>query len=307
MIEWEEQKIELARDLTPRLYSGQYLQSIFNAWEERHQNGGWILKNKDWSPYFLNMRPIGNSPDLLADVAFAMALLHENEMPDVNKVVGVEMAGIPIATATSMINHERRGFSLPFCYTRPLDRYPTEEELKKALETGDTLDLKIRKPKQAIETLETMKRKGELKRYGQKNLVEGRLVDGDVFAIWDDMATDSASKLIARLILQYEAERLGVDIECVDAGYSLDRGAGAVKAGIEYAEKGKEIGDPNPQSMFMHFIIDLTSVGLPTLESVMAPHEFALIRSYQEDKERYQDKGVQEYVLKERRAPSEFL
>ena len=126
---WEQEKEEIARDITSRLYKDGYIETIFNTKNPKRMEEGWILKSGIWVPWYLNLRPIGASPKLLADIGYALALMFENEMLECNKILGVDMAGIPIATATSIVNVERRGFELPFAYTRPL---PTREKPRTA-------------------------------------------------------------------------------------------------------------------------------------------------------------------------------
>jgi orotate phosphoribosyltransferase len=286
---WEKQKEEMVTDLTPRLYDDTYIESIFQAREEKHEKEGWHLKKKryrqdgDWSPWFLNLRPIGASPRLLADIGYALGLMFENEMPECNKILGVEMAGIPIATATSMVSLERRGVELPFAYTRPLEK-------------------KVRNPIEALNLLNEMMERCELTKYGEKNLIEGRLRDGDNVAVWDDMVTDIGSKLIARLIFLFEAERLGLkDAECYHAAALLDReqGEGAVKAGLEY---DKSTTDPKPQKICMHTIIPWRSKGLDICKPSMHRDEHELILDYSMHEEKYQRDDVIEYVLTHKKA-----
>jgi orotate phosphoribosyltransferase len=254
---WEAEKEEIARDLAPRLYEGQFIETIYNARDEKKRKNGWLLKSGPWSPWFLNLRPIGDEPRLLADIGYALALVFENEMPECNKIVGVEMAGIPIAVATSIVNLERRGFELPFCYTRPLPG-------------------KARTPEEAEEMLKT---------YGGKELVEGRINSGENLAIWDDMVTNFGSKEIARSIVMYEVGRKGLkDVKCDHAAVLLDREQGA-------EEQAKKLGRK------LHSVIPFKTKGLGWLKDVMDTREFELITDYQGNVMKYQDEEVQKRVL----------
>jgi len=287
MSAWNSQKEEMVIDLTPRLYDDVYIETIFNARDNKNQNEGWHLKKKryredgDWSPWFLNLRPIGASPRLLADVGEALGLMFENDMAECNKILGVEMAGIPIATATSMVSLERRGIELPFAYTRPLEK-------------------KVRNPVEAFNLLKEMMDKGELTKYGEKNLIEGRIESGDNIAVWDDMVTDIGSKLIARLILFFEARRLGLErIGCYHASALLDREQGAVEAGLN---NDKSTTDPRPQKIYMHTIIPWKSRGLDICKPRMHPDEYELILDYSRFEEKYQRDDVIDFVLKNKKA-----
>ena len=286
MTDWEKLKEEIMMGLTPRLHKDVYIETIFNARDTKNSEEGWHLKKKkyrpdgDWSPWFLNLRPIGDSPKLLYDVGYALGLMFEKEMPECNKILGVEMAGIPIATATSMASLETRGVELPFTYTRPLEKKP-------------------RSPEEALNILKEMKDAGLLTKYGEKNLVEGRLNAGDNIAIWDDMVTNLGSKLIARLILLFEAERLGVDVECYHAAALLDREQGAVEEGIEH---DRSVYDPKPQKIYMHTIIPWKKRGLDICKGQMQPEEYELISDYSRDEAKYQSDEVINFVLRNKRA-----
>jgi hypothetical protein len=184
------------------------------------------------------MRPIGDTPELLADIGYALALMFENEMPDCNKILGVDMAGIPIATATSIVSNERRHIKLPFAYTRPL---------------GGGL-----KTRTAEETKE------KLKEWGGHELIEGRIKDGDNIAIWDDMATNIESKRIAREILWYVVQDQGINnVKCDHTGFLLYRGEPLSKTDIiphfliPFTEKGldwlKDVMDKKEHELITHY------------------------------------------------------
>jgi len=260
---WEQEKYQLGREITEGLYESNFIKTVYNAEEQKFRDQGFILKNGSWSPWFLNLRPIGDAPELLDRIAYALALMMENEMPECNKIVGVEMAGIPIATATSMVSFERRGRPIPFCYTRPLPvKLRTYEEVRKFFE----------------------KERSE-EGYGVKELVEGRLRDGDTLAIWDDMVTDFGSKLIAKEIVSYEVEKKGVnDVRIDHAGVLLDREQGATEEAAKFG-------------MGLHSIIQFKANGLEWIKGRMLPEEYQLVADYLASPKRYQDPDVQKDAL----------
>ena len=280
---WEQEKEALARDLTQRLYRGEFIQTLWNTTNTKFQKKGWDLKSGIWSPWFLNLRPIGKDPQLVADVGYAMALTMENEIPDTTRILGVEMAGVPIAAASSVAYLERAGKKMPFSYTRPLPE----------------------KPRDSTEAAKILSDFSEASAYGMKEFVEGEIASGDVVAVWDDMVTSLESKLIARLILYHDIgvrNSRGADISDVRCDYTvvlLDREQGAAEAAQEH--------DPP---------IKLCSVipwnkGLPLLKDVMDPDEYGVISGYHSlDMQRYrQDPDFRNYiknhVLEHRKWPSE--
>jgi hypothetical protein len=188
-----------------------------------------------------------------------------DEVPELTQIVGIEMAGVPLVSAIGTAQGPGCGF-IPYSYTRPLP------------------GKKARNPAEAKLALDQLK---ELSDYGQKELVEGRFYEGDVFCITDDMVTDLGSKLIAKLIVEWEMEKRG--IRRYDLGHVavvLDREQG----GTEEARKN---------GMFLHSLIKFKTDGLNWLKGVMRPEEHALISDYQSDPKKYMDKSLQEKVLAE--------
>lgn len=266
---WESDKEAIIQELTPELYETQHIETLWNAKREEFREKGWTLKSGIWSPWFLNLRPLPSHPELFSKVGYVMAQLYQNEMPDCDRILGVEMAGIPIASATTTEGFSHLGIEIPMCYTRPL---------------GD----KARTPHDAEILLKKYK---EL--YGEKSLVEGEILSGDNIAIWDDMVTNIGSKLIARMILLYEADVRGLeDVKCYHIGVLLDREQGESPA----AEKAKEAG------MVLHSVIPFRSKGLPLLANAMQDAEYGLITDYQTFTQKYQSEEARNYVLSERRA-----
>jgi len=67
------------------------------------------------SPSYIQLRPIRSHSTLLGDIGRALADLIVREVPAANAVVGIPMAGIPIAVPIALAS-ELRG-----CYTRPFE------------------------------------------------------------------------------------------------------------------------------------------------------------------------------------------
>jgi orotate phosphoribosyltransferase len=145
-----------------------------------------------WSPFYVQLRPLVSKPKLLGGIGQALANLIARECPGVNRVVGVAMAGIPIAVATSLSS------GIPAAYTRKVAR------------SSDS-------PRST---------------YGEHSLIEGELQDGDMVAVIDDVVTRFDSKLEAIAQLESEANRLNIRISCHDVCVVVNRLQTTIPAGI---------------------------------------------------------------------------
>ncbi|MHA1780527.1 MAG: orotate phosphoribosyltransferase [Candidatus Thorarchaeota archaeon] len=181
-------KTSLKRDIIRDIYSNRMLLTSV-----RDRPDGWTLHSGKWSPFYIQLRLISSFPETLRKAAHAMVTLIREEIPHVNKLVGVAFAGIPIATAISLES------GLPAVHTRKLTGVRTESDLKRAL-----------------------------KEYGQHSLVEGILEDGDVLCLVDDLVTGLESKLVARAQVLAEVKTRGLnDVRCEDIAVLIDRQQGA--------------------------------------------------------------------------------
>jgi orotate phosphoribosyltransferase len=180
----------LKQDIMSDIYQNRMLLTA-----SRDKKEGWTLISGLWSPFYIQLRLLSSYPETLKKVGLAMSTLLNEKAPNVNKVVGVAFAGIPIATAISIES------GLPACHTRKMLGVRTEEDLL-----------------------------GAIQEYGQHSLLEGVVEDGDVLCIVDDLVTGMESKLIARSQARAEIERRGVqNVSCDDVAVVLDRQQGAKK------------------------------------------------------------------------------
>jgi len=163
---------------------------------------GWTLKSNLWSPVYINLRNVGYYPMLLNDIGSAICKMIYYECPHITNLLGVSMAGIPIATATSLASN------IPMCYTRKIEGLADINDLHKYVST-----------------------------YGDHKLVEGLFNKGDNFAIVDDLVTKLDSKLIALEQLKIEAERRDVSFKCDTIIVLLDREQGAQELAEKYDMK----------------------------------------------------------------------
>ncbi|KKR19856.1 MAG: hypothetical protein UT48_C0028G0010 [Parcubacteria group bacterium GW2011_GWE2_39_37] len=253
------------------LYRERYLQTIWNAEKQVNQNEGWTLKNKTWAPWFYNMRPVGDSPELFYDVCDVMAELTE-KYPEVNLLTAVEMAGLLPVGGTSIVR-SGNGQPVRIAYTRPL---PT----------------KVKTPEEAVIVLNELST--DVAGYGQKDFVEGRLIDGDNIGIFDDMANDLGSKLIARLIVLWYAEQIGCSVQCDHIFYFLNRNLKTLQTIADFPNHSNST--LKPANLKVDYVIEFIEA-LPLLEKVMAPAEYRVICDFQERPEHFQDVDVQKEVL----------
>jgi orotate phosphoribosyltransferase len=167
-------KRKLLRDL--------YHQGILRTWL-RDRPEGWELISGLWSPFYIQIRDVASHPKLLAHLGRALARLIKEKVPEVNRLVGLAMAGIPIGTATALVA------GIPLAYTRKLEG--------------------VRRPEDVS---------GAAASYGEHALVQGDLAEGDRIAIVDDVVAESMSKQIGLRQIQLELERRSltdVSIECI--------------------------------------------------------------------------------------------
>ncbi len=189
----------VGRDITRQLYKDGMLRTWY-----RDKPEGWTLQSKVWSPFYINLRRVGstkNGREILTKAGLAMGSILKDQLPLVNKIVGMYMAGIPLATAITL------GSGVASCYARNLE----------GIDTPEDFDTKIEGIKKRI------------KEHGEHDLIEGELSDGDSIAIVDDLSTKFTSKLIARKQVMEEAKDRGIHVTCKDVIVLLDREQGAVE------------------------------------------------------------------------------
>lgn len=185
---WMEEKELLGKEIMGLLYEKRMIRTWY-----RDEPRGWTLISGIWSPFYIQLRPLCSFPDILKKVGTALGQMIQNEIPEANRVVGIAMAGIPIATAIALVE------GIPATFTRKLEGVRTLEDL------------------QAV-----------IKKYGEHALLEGELTDGDSLVIVDDLVTKFDSKLIGIEQVKFEVERRGLkDVKTDAVVVLLDREQGA--------------------------------------------------------------------------------
>jgi orotate phosphoribosyltransferase len=159
----------------------------------RDNPDGWELVSGMWSPFYIQLRILSSYPNTLHLVGKAMKSMIEQEIPEIDRVVGIAFAGIPIATAVSMVS------DIPACHTRKVLGVRNQDDLEEYLSE-----------------------------YGQHSLVEGVIESGDSLCIVDDLVTGMESKLLARAQIQAEIERRELEnVHCEHVAVIVDRQQGA--------------------------------------------------------------------------------
>lgn len=191
---WKEEKDRLGKEIVLDLYKNRMIKTWY-----RDRPEGWLLVSGIWSPFYIQLRPLSSRPKLLSNVGYALGRLIKEECNNVNKILGVAMAGIPIAIATSLSEN------IPACFTRKLEGVKSIEDLNSFIRS-----------------------------YGEHSIIEGELADGDVIGIIDDLVTKFDSKLIAIKQLEVELKVRNLEkVECSDVIVLLDREQGGQKAAKE--------------------------------------------------------------------------
>ena len=164
----------------------------------RNRPEGWRLASGLWSPFYINQRSMPSHPKVFQDAVTAvgsMLLRLGYEPYGKDKVVGLAMAGIPLASALSA----QLGF--PALYTRKLPE-----------------DVKTEKDVEAY-----------ISSHGQHALVEGTIDEGDRLIMIDDLVTRFDSKLLAMGQINGELKKRNINATMKDIVVLIDREQGAGK------------------------------------------------------------------------------
>ena len=154
---------------------------------------GWTLVSGIWSPFYIQLRPLSSYPTILRNVGHSLGRIIKNEIGYDVKCIGMGMAGIPIATAISIIEN------LPSGYTRKLEGLKNIHDFRQVIS-----------------------------QYGDHSLVEGVFNDGDEIVLIDDLVTKFDSKLIAIEQIKTEFKRLNIkNFSIKNVVVLLDREQGA--------------------------------------------------------------------------------
>lgn len=192
---WKNEKDKLGKEIIQALYKEGMIKTLY-----KDKPDGWTLVSGLWSPFYIQLRPLSSYPKILERVGHALGRVIKEEIREVNKIIGIAMAGIPIATAITILE------GIPSGFTRKIDGVKSPEEFRAKIE-----------------------------KYGEHALVEGELESGDNVALVDDLVTKFDSKLVAIEQVKYEVRRRGLNnVECNNVVVLFDREQGAEKFAMEH-------------------------------------------------------------------------
>lgn len=193
---WLQEKEQASREILKLLYENRMIRTFY-----RDRPEGWTLISGIYSPLYIQLRPLVSFPPLFEKVCRALVRMVAEESPEINRVVGIAMAGVPLAAGMSIVGN------IPAGFTRKIENVKSVEAFREVISS-----------------------------YGEHALLEGELNSGDHIGIVDDLVTKFDSKLIALEQVTYEVRRRGLqNVECKTVIVALDREQG----GAEAAEKAQ--------------------------------------------------------------------
>ncbi len=188
---WLQEKPEIAKRILRLLYEHKMIRTFY-----RDKADGWTLVSGMYSPLYIQLRPLMSYPEVFVETCLALSKMAMYEAPELNRVVGIAMAGIPIAAGMCYAGNS------PGCFTRKMEGVKSVENFREVI----------------VE-------------YGEHSLVEGEIKEGDNLALVDDLVTRFDSKLIAFEQIKHEAKIRGLKkISCKNVVVILDREQGASAA-----------------------------------------------------------------------------
>lgn len=103
---------------------------LIKIWS-RDRKEGWKLVSGLWSPFYIQLRNLPSHPHLMKEIGDMLGKKIRGY--GVNKLLGIAMAGIPIATAVSLCHN------MPMCYTRKNKiEYGEHSLVEGEIEDGDS-------------------------------------------------------------------------------------------------------------------------------------------------------------------------
>ncbi len=195
---WPEEKEALAAEVLKGLYEHRMIRTFF-----RDKKDGWTLISGLYSPLYIQLRPMISYPRLFHRICSAMARLMEHQARHIDRIVGIAMAGVPLAAGMALQGQ------IPACFTRKIEGARSIEDFRRLVGS-----------------------------YGEHGLIEGEMEAGENIAVVDDLVTRFDSKLVAMEQVKSEVQRRRLrDIDCSTVVVVVDReqggGQAAQSAGVE--------------------------------------------------------------------------
>lgn len=214
---WSDRKKKLIQDVLRLLYENRMIRTFY-----RDKSDGWVLISGLYSPVYIQLRPLLSYVEAFRTVCRAMAELLANEAPEINRIIGLAMAGVPLAAGMAVTGDYSAGF------TRKIEGVKSLKQFREVIGS-----------------------------YGEHSMVEGELIEGDRIALIDDLVTGFDSKLIAMEQVKYELGKRKIrNVDCSTVAVILDREQGgaeaAQKAGVKLVSliPFKTIGLPLLKDVF---------------------------------------------------------
>jgi uridine monophosphate synthetase len=196
---WANEKEDAAKEILILLYRHRMIRTF-----HRDRPQGWTLVSGLYSPLYIQLRPLASYPEVFEKVCRSMARMAREEAPEINRVIGIAMAGVPIAAGMALTG------GIPAGFTRKMENVKSAAAFQEAIA-----------------------------RYGEHSLLEGELAPGDRIALVDDLVTRFDSKEVALEQIRYEIRKRELsNIECRKVVVVLDREQGGVEAA---GKKGIEL------------------------------------------------------------------
>lgn len=188
---WANEKKETAKEILILLYQHRMIRTFY-----RDRPQGWTLVSGLYSPLYIQLRPLASYPEVFEKVCRSMARMVREEAPEINRVIGIAMAGVPIAAGMALAG------GIPAGFTRKMENVKSAASFQEAIT-----------------------------RYGEHSLLEGELVSGDRVALVDDLVTRFDSKEVALEQVKYEIRKRELsNITCRTVVVALDREQGGAEA-----------------------------------------------------------------------------
>jgi len=188
---WKTEKEDIAREVLALLYQNRMIRTFY-----RDRPQGWRLVSGLYSPLYVQLRPLISYPKVFHTVCSAMARMVREETPDITKVIGIAMAGVPIAAGMAVAG------GIPAGFTRKMEGVKSVAAFRSAIDS-----------------------------YGEHALVEGDLSNGENIGLVDDLVTRFDSKLVALEQVRHEIRKRGLsDVQCNTVFVVLDREQGGAEA-----------------------------------------------------------------------------
>jgi orotate phosphoribosyltransferase len=162
----------------------------------RDRPQGWTLVSGLYSPLYIQLRPLISFPFVFEKVCRAMSRLLKEESPEITRIIGIAMAGVPIVAGMALTG------GIPAGFTRKMEGVRSVASFREVI-SG----------------------------YGEHALIEGEILPGDKIALVDDLVTRFDSKEVALEQVRHEVDRRGVaDVRWNTVLVVLDREQGGRQA-----------------------------------------------------------------------------